>query len=95
MAGYVLLDINVTDAESFAKYRELAPPSIAAYDGKYLVRGGTTEVLEGSWPFNRIVMLEFPTVEKAKLWLDSPEYREARALRHAAATTNAIVVQGL
>jgi uncharacterized protein (DUF1330 family) len=95
MAAYVVFDINVTDTEMFAKYRELAPPAIAAYDGKYLARGGITEVLEGSWTPNRIVILEFPTVERAKQWLESPEYREACALRHAAATTSAFVVQGL
>ena len=95
MAAYVVLDINVTDTETFAKYRQLAPPAIAAYGGKYLARGGTTEVLEGSWTPNRIVILEFPSAEQAKRWLESTEYREARALRHAAAKTNAFVVQGL
>ena len=95
MAAYVVLDIRVTDAETFARYRELAPPAIAAYDGKYLARGGSAEMLEGSWTPNRIVILEFPTVERARQWLESPEYREARALRQAAATTDAIVVQGL
>lgn len=95
MAAYVVLDINVSDPETFAKYRELAPSAIATHGGKYLARGGATEVLEGSWTPNRIVILEFPTTEQAKRWLESAEYREARALRHAAAKTNAIVVQGL
>jgi uncharacterized protein (DUF1330 family) len=95
MAAYVILDIQVTDPARFAEYRELAPPAIAAYDGKYLARGGTTELLEGSWTPNRMVVLEFPSIERARQWLDSPEYRTARAIRHAAATTNAIVVQGL
>lgn len=95
MAAYVVLDIKVTDPQTFAKYRELAPPAIAAYGGKYLARGGATEVLEGSWTPNRIVILEFPTAEQAKQWLESAEYREARAMRHAAANTNSIVVQGL
>lgn len=95
MAAYVILDIKVSDVEQFAKYREMAPPVIAAYDGKYLARGGTTEVLEGSWTPNRVVVLEFPTVDRAKQWLHSPEYREARALRHSAASSNAIVVQGV
>ena len=94
MAAYVVLDIKVTDPERFNRYRELAPPAIAAYGGKYLARGGKTEVLEGDWVPNRIVVLEFPTPEQAKQWLESPESREARALRHLAATTNAIVVQG-
>jgi uncharacterized protein (DUF1330 family) len=95
MTAYVLLDITVSDADQFARYRELAPSAIAAYGGKYLARGGATEVLEGPQAPNRIVILEFPTIERAKQWLDSPEYRVARAIRHAAATTNAFVVQGL
>lgn len=95
MVAYVILDIDVTDPQMYAKYRELAPPAIAACGGKYLARGGATEVLEGSWVPHRVVILEFPTVDHAKRWLESPEYREARALRHAATKTNAIVVQGL
>jgi uncharacterized protein (DUF1330 family) len=95
MTAYVVLDLKVTDPDAFARYRELAPPAIAAYGGRYIARGGATEVMEGSWELNRVVMLEFPTVEKAKAWLESPEYREARALRHASAKTNAFVTQGL
>jgi uncharacterized protein (DUF1330 family) len=94
MAAYVLLDIKVTDPEQFDHYRKLAPPAIAAYGGKYLARGGKTEVLEGDWAHNRMVLLEFPTLEKAKQWLESPEYREARILRHMAASTKAIVIEG-
>jgi uncharacterized protein (DUF1330 family) len=60
-----------------------------------LTRGGKTEVLEGSWSPSHLVVLEFPTVENAKEWLESPEYREARALRHSTAKTNAVVVQGV
>lgn len=95
MTAYVVLDIQVTDPDKFARYRELAPPTIAAYGGRYIARGGATELMEGSRTPNRVVILEFPTVDKAKAWLESPEYREARALRQASATTNAFVTQGL
>ncbi|HVL34829.1 MAG TPA: DUF1330 domain-containing protein [Burkholderiales bacterium] len=95
MTAYVVLDIEVTDADKFARYRELAPPAIAAHGGRYIARGGTTELMEGSRRPNRVVILEFPTVDTAKAWLESPEYREARALRQASATTNAFVTQGL
>ncbi|MEO7129588.1 MAG: DUF1330 domain-containing protein [Rhodoferax sp.] len=95
MTAYVIFDINVTDSERYEQYKKLAPPVIAAFGGKYLTRGGNTEVLEGGWVPSRIVILEFPTVERAKEWLESPEYREARALRHVTATTNAVVVQGV
>jgi len=95
MAAYVVLDIEVADPEKFARYRELAPPAIAAYGGRYLARGGATEVLEGSPSLHRVVVLEFPAMERAKAWLESPEYREARELRRASATTHAFVTQGL
>lgn len=95
MPAYAIFDVCVTDPERYEDYKKLAPPTIAAFGGKYLTRGGKTEVLEGSWAPNRIVVLEFPTVEKAREWIESPEYREARALRHMTATTNAIVVQGV
>ena len=95
MAAYVVLDIEVKDPEKFARYRELAPPAIAAYGGRYLARGGATEVLEGSPALHRVVILEFPTMKRARAWLESPEYREARQLRRASATTHAFVTQGL
>jgi len=95
MTAYVVLDIEVTDPDKFARYRELAPPAIAAYDGRYIARGGASELMEGSRSPNRVVILEFPDVDRAKAWLESPEYREARALRQASATTHAFVTQGL
>lgn len=94
MTAYAIFDVDVTDTERYEEYKKLVPSSIAAYGGKFVVRGGGPEVLEGEWAPRRIVMLEFPTVEIARQWLDSPEYAEARALRQIAATTNAIVVQG-
>jgi uncharacterized protein (DUF1330 family) len=95
MPAYAIFDIVVTDSERYEDYKKLAPPAIAAYGGKYLVRGGRLDVLEGDWNPSRIVVLEFPTAGQAKAWIDSPEYREARALRHATATTNAILVEGV
>jgi uncharacterized protein (DUF1330 family) len=95
MPAYVILDIKVNDPETFARYKEMAPPAIAAYGGRYIARGGVTEVLEGDWRPNRIVILEFPGVDAARQWLESPEYREARSLREAATTTNCIVTEGL
>ncbi len=95
MSAYAIFEIDVTDPDRYEEYKKLAPPAIAAYGGKYLTRGGKPEVLEGAWSPNRVVVLEFPTMEKAKEWLESPEYQEARALRHSTATTNAIVVPGV
>ncbi len=94
MSAYVIVDINVTDPVGYEEYKKLAAPTVAAYSGKYLARGGKTEVLEGNWTPNRLVILEFPTVERAKQWLESREYASARAIRHKTATTNMVVIQG-
>ena len=95
MAAYVILDITVNDPAKFEDYKKLAPPAIEAYGGKYLVRGGSMEILEGDWKPNRIVILEFQSIEMAKNWINSPEYSDARALRQQTATSHAIVVDGL
>jgi len=95
MSAYLIADITVTDPERYEDYKKLAPPAIAAYGGKYVARGGKSEKLEGSWDPNRIVILEFESTEKAKQFIDSPEYKEARDLRHKTATSNMIVVEVL
>lgn len=95
MAAYVIVDIDVADPVTYEEYKKLAPPTIAAYGGKYLARGGTAEVLEGQWTPKRLVILEFPTVDQAKKWLNSPEYTSTKKLRHKAATSNMIIVPGV
>ena len=95
MAAYVLVDVMVYDPDRYEEYRKLAPPAIAAYGGKYLARGGRTEVLEGDWPLNRFVILEFESVERAKQWHETPAYRQARALRHETALSKMVVIEGL
>ena len=95
MRAYVISDITVNKPERYEDYKKLAPPAIETFGGKYLARGGRAEKLEWNWEPDRIVILEFESVETAKKWIDSPEYREARALRHQNASTNMIVVEGL
>ena len=94
MAAYVVVEVEVTDPATYEEYKKLTPATIAAYDGKFIVRGGQYETLEGDWKPNRIVMLEFPSVERAKEWWNSPEYTEAKAIRHRAANTKMIVLEG-
>tara|TARA_B100000686_G_scaffold248157_1_gene257863 strand:+ start:71 stop:358 length:288 start_codon:yes stop_codon:yes gene_type:complete len=94
MSAYVVFEILINNPERYEEYKRLAPPIVAAYGGKYIARGGKAENLEGDWQPNRIVILEFESVEKAKQWLDSEEYQEAKALRHKYAKSNAIVVEG-
>jgi uncharacterized protein (DUF1330 family) len=95
MSAYVIVQVSVEDAAAYERYKALAPASIAHYGGRYIARGGHSEALEGEWDACRVVILEFESVERAKQWLESPEYREARSLRHASATTQMIVVEGL
>jgi uncharacterized protein (DUF1330 family) len=94
MAAYILVDITINDPQTYERYKLLAPASIAAYHGKYLVRGGRTEVLEGDWEPSRLVILEFPGVEEAKAWFDSEEYAAAKALRQSCAATEMLLVEG-
>jgi uncharacterized protein (DUF1330 family) len=95
MPAYLIVDVEVTDPEQYEKYKAVAPAAIAKYGGRYLVRGGAHTTLEGSWRPHRMVLLEFPDVEAAKRFYDSPEYREARALRANAGKGSFVVVEGL
>ena len=80
---------------AYEEYKKLTPAAIAAYDGRFIVRGEKTECLEGNWNPQRIVVLEFPSVERAKQWWASREYTKAKAIRQRAAKTKMIVVEGV
>jgi len=95
MAAYILVEIEVTDPIGYEEYKQLAPASIALFGGKYLVRGGPTECLEGAWPSKRLVILEFSDADKARAWWDSREYRPARDLRQRTARADMLLVEGL
>jgi len=95
MSAYVIVDIEITDPEGYARYKEMASDTVGRYGGRYVARGGRTEILEGDWKPARVVILEFESVDRARQWLESPEYRDARRLRHATARTNMIVVEGV
>jgi len=92
--AYVIVDIDVTDPDRYAAYRELAAPAVEAAGGRYLARGGATEVLEGDRVPHRIVVLEFPDMQAARAWYDSPAYRAARTVRDGAAVGSFIAVEG-
>ncbi len=95
MPAYLIVDCEVTDPERYEHYKVLAPPAIAKYGGRYLVRGGEMTTLEGDWRPSRVVVLEFPDVETAKRFYDSPEYAAARTKRAGAARMNMVVVPGV
>jgi len=94
MAAYIIVDLKINDAEMYEKYKKLTPASVAAYQGKFIVRGGATETLEGDWKPGRIVVLEFPNAERARQWWDSSEYAPAKIIRQSAANTKMILVEG-
>lgn len=95
MTAYVIVDIEVTDPEGYKEYAKMAPATVTLYGGKYIARGGHNETLEGDWQAKRLVILEFPSVEQAKSWVNSPEYAPARKLRHQYARSNMVVVEGV
>ena len=95
MAAYIVGNIEVTNWDRYREYTKVTPGVIEKYGGKFLVRGGDMETLEGPEASQRIVLLEFPTFEKAKAFYDSPEYREARKLREGAANAQLIAIKGV
>ena len=94
MSAYIVVQVEVTEPAGYDEYKKMVPSSLAAYGGKFVVRGGACETLEGSWQPKRLVVLEFPSVAKAKQWWASDEYREAKTLRQRTAKTEMIVVEG-
>ncbi len=94
MSAYIVVEVDVKDPERYANYRAMVPASLEVYGGKFLVRGGAVENLEGNWIPSRFVIIEFESVDRAKQWWDSDEYREARNLRQATSHTKMIVVEG-
>ncbi|MBL8700213.1 MAG: DUF1330 domain-containing protein [Alphaproteobacteria bacterium] len=94
MAAYIIVDAEVTDPAKYEGYKRLTPAAIAKHGGRFIVRGGMHETLEGSWTPHRVVVLEFPSMEAAKRFYASPEYAEAKAARAGAARFNTVVVEG-
>jgi uncharacterized protein (DUF1330 family) len=95
MPAYLVVEVAVHDLDRYEKYKSMVPPSLTAYGGRFMVRGGKVETLEGDWAPKRFVMVEFPSLEKAKAWWNSDEYADAKALRQATAKTQMIVVEGV
>ena len=95
MPAYVIFDIHVDDPDAYAPYREPAGKSVAAHGGRYLARGGATEVLEGDWDVDRLVILEFPSMDAARAWYGSDEYQEAAPIRQAASRGRGVLLEGV
>lgn len=95
MAAYIIVDVKITDPSRYEDYKKLTPGTLSPYQGKFVVRGGPAETLEGDWRPGRMIVLEFPSTERAKAWWSSDGYAPAKAIRQAASVTRMIVVEGV
>jgi uncharacterized protein (DUF1330 family) len=95
VAAYIIVEVEVRDAARYEDYKRMVPPSLDPYGGKFLARGGAAETLEGDWSPKRMVIVEFPSAERARAWWASEEYAAAKALRQATASTRMILVEGV
>ncbi len=95
MAAYVIANIRITDPDRYPEYARRVPQTIERYGGRYLTRGGNVEVLEGDWEPQRLVILEFESMERLREWYDSPEYAPLKRLHEEVAASQLVVVEGL
>lgn len=95
MAAYLIAEIEVNDAGGYEEYRRLAGSTLSAFGGRFLVRGGKTEAIEGDWSPQRMVIIEFPSTERARAWWSSPEYAAARTIRQRTAATRMLLAEGV
>ena len=95
MAALVIVDVRVTEPARFEEYKQLVPATLTPYGGRFLARGGRVEVLEGDWDPKRIVVIEFPTAERARAWWASAEYRVPKQMRIESADTRMIIVESV
>ena len=95
MSAYVLVEVEVKEPIGYEEYKKMAPRSIQAHGGRYLVRGGPVEALEGEWPLQRVVILEFPDAAAARAWWSCSDYRPARDLRQRTARTRMVLLEGI
>jgi uncharacterized protein (DUF1330 family) len=95
MAGYIVADIEIKDPNEYQMYAQQTAATLEAYDGKFIVRGGNAETLEGDWQPRRLVIIEFPSVEQARSWYNSPEYAAIKGIRQRSALSNMLLVHGV
>lgn len=95
MKAYVIVEVKVHDPALYEEYKKLTPASLLPFGGRFIVRGGITESLEGQWAPGRIVVLEFPDMEKAKSWYNSDDYTAAKVIRQRSAHTQMILIEGV
>ena len=92
--GYVIAHVNITDPDRYPDYASQTPGTVAAFDGRFVVRGGTIHAKEGEPPAPRMVVIEFPDVDRAKAWYDSEAYQAIVGIRQAASEGCVYIVEG-
>ena len=95
MPAYMMADVQVHDAETFVAYSAQVPPTLEPFGGRFLVRGGATEVIEGEWQPHRTVVIEFPDIDALKAWHASDAYQAILGIRLRSATTSVVAVEGV
>ena len=95
MAAYAIAEVDVSDTEMFKIYMDLVPKTVEKFGGRYLVRGGEMEVIEGEWSPKRLVIIEFEDLDRGMEWYKSEEYSQALRLRHKSAQTNFVFIEGV
>ena len=95
MAAYMIARVNVTNWQRYKEYLEVTPATIAKYGGRFIARGAETLSLEGPEETRRVVILEFPSLEQAKLWYHSDEYQAAKKIRAGAAEAEFLAIDGI
>lgn len=95
MSAYVIVDLQIHDPVGYDAYRKVVGASLVPYGGRFVVRGGAVDVLEGNWRPLRLVVLEFDNAARARQWYDSEEYRLPKQMRMRASSANLVIVEGL
>jgi uncharacterized protein (DUF1330 family) len=95
MPAYIIADVTTTDQATMDEYRKQVPATVAQYGGRFLVRGGAHETVEGTWKPNRLIIIEFPSLARAREWYDCAEYKGPKDLRIKAGRTNLVMVEGV
>lgn len=94
MAAYLVAQVRIHDQETYERYREAVPALVDRFGGRFRARGGALEVLEGEWPMPRLVIIEFQSMDAARLFYQSPEYQKILPLRQNASEGNVVLVEG-
>lgn len=95
MPAYIIVEVKIQNQKEYEEYKKLVPATLKQYGGKFIVRGGKTETLEGNWNPERIVVLQFESMEKAKAWWSSEEYGKAKKIRYKNAESKMILAEGV